>query len=257
MEFPWSEPSITPEQFLELGEAILPASLLTEVLDLVPAGTLARFLPNYILSPVLRLERSKVTGIRVCVSNVGGKEEWRSAVRRHWADATVEEFLDKAPPSTRRMIELGDPKPTFYLDDLHEVSSAERSWKGELLCMRLNTNTGELQSMTRHDVLSEIQWSPLLDACGIARELLPSQGLWGMVRDPGSPTAQSLLFITETQTRTSIRESREFLRHSAAGAAVSKLMKQCDSLGLRVYLDSLELHENGATDVTLGFLGPA
>ena len=257
MEYPWSEPSISAEQFQELAGFILPAELLEQVLRLVSASDLAAHLTEYSLSPVLSFQGGDLLETRVCVSNVHHPIGWREAVLKEWAGAEVGQFLERAPEATRRMVELGGAEPVFYLDDLHEVAAADRTWIGELLCMRFYPDTARLETFHRHSELAEAIWRPLLELCGVERTYLPNDGLWGVSSGSPSDEARQILFVTETRTRRAIRDSILFLKHSVAAEHVKQLAKASGNLGVRLYLDSLELRRDGRADFTLGFLGPS
>ena len=123
--------------------------------------------------------------------------------------------------------------------------------------MRFFPDSARIETFHRHAELAETIWRPLLELCGVERTYLPRDGLWGVSSGNRSDEARQILFVTETRTRKAIRDSILFLEHSVAAEHVKQLTEACRNLGIRLYLDSIELRQDGRADFTLGFLGPS
>jgi len=258
MKFDWDaylDNGASPETVHHILNATLGDWGVRTLESLVSLEDAASSLTQFVLGPILQWEDEKVS-TRLAMSNVASNEDWMNAVSHQWPHPPVREFLESAPPSCRKMVDVGRDEVTFYLDDLYQV---EHEWSGPvpgpLLCAALTWPENELTVMTRHDRFPRELLGDHADLFVPHAGRMPREGIWG-VRWKGAVPV-SVLCVTEVKTRKSIARAQRYLENRGELGPLVAFREAVENAGLRPYLDSAELFPSGRIDLTLGILGPA
>jgi hypothetical protein len=222
--------------------------------NIVSLEDAAPALTRFVLGPILQWEGERVS-TRLSISNVASNESWMNAVNEHWTDPSVRKFLERAPASCRKMVDVGRDGVTFYLDDLYQV---EHEWSGPvsgpLLCAALTWPENDVTVMTRHDRFPGELLGEHADHFVPHASRMPREGIWGVRWKGAIPI--SVLCVTEVKTRKSILRAQRYLEHRGELGPLTSFREAVMKAGLRPYLDSAELFPSGRIDLTLGILGP-
>ena len=222
--------------------------------EFVPIDSAGVQMSRFLFGPIVSVTAAGLA-MRMSLSNVAGDSFWQSALECRFARSPVVPFSRSAPTGVRKMLDLGQGSAVVYLDDLHLVEHTFESPVGnELLCVSMNSETGSVDVMSRHDRFPGDVFGEQASRFMAYQDRMPREGVWGVRWRDGVPV--SVLCVTETETRTQTNAGIAFLEARKQFPPIALYCEMIRQWGMRPYLDSAELYPDGRVDWTLGSLGP-